>query len=510
MELNNTNSFLTILFFFLLFTPILAISQVDKENELTKAIRLFDKQNYNEAETLFVKVLNEHPDDFMVNYFYGACRTENNHFTSSDLDHLIKANKEVSPVDINYYFGIQYHARNNWERALKFYNKYNSTASLSESEKQKLLEKIQQCYDKINPYKKYRIDESKENTDELVNVRDSINVDSATEKQNVIVDSAVVNITHQITTSPANLEIAKKEETAISEQVDSSPEKESVIFDSTNVNETPLIINNPANAKNVVKEERPTGEPIVFYINNKITYLSTSQFKTEEGKKLFRKGNSKQKELDSTLKKVDRLREDYANAKTGKEKKSIGEIILTLENKTYTLKKDATQFLFQAKNIESEYWRNATQEETEKFIQEFKQISAQNIIVNGRDNETNIDSITFIDPNFLLEKNEVISSTGKSTNDDLIYKIQIGAFSKNLPNYIKRLFKKLSLIRKIENYTDENGVVVYTTGNLTNYEDAVKMQNRVRHEGVEGAYIVPYFKRKRITLTQAKDLEKKK
>ncbi|MCF6334030.1 MAG: SPOR domain-containing protein [Draconibacterium sp.] len=466
MDLNKTNSFLTILFV-LLFTPIFAISQVGKENVLSKAIRLFDKQNYTEAETLFVKVLNEHPDDFMVNYFYGACRTENNHFTSSDLNYLIKANKEVSPVDINYYFGIQYHARSNWERALKFYNKYNSTAPLSESEKQKLLEKIQQCYDKINPYKKYMVDENKDNIGEMVSINNSTNVDSLSEKVKAIIDTA-------------------------------------------NINEIPINITSPASAEIIVEKERPTGEPIAFYINNEITYLNTSQFKTKEGKELFRKGDSKQKELDFTLKKVDRLRKDYANAKTREEKKSIGEIILLLENETYTFKNDATQFLFQAKNIESEYWRNASQEETEKFIQELNQISTQIEIEKEMDKETNIDSIPFIDPNILLGNNESILSPEKSTSDNLIYKIQIGAFSKNLPSYIKRLFKKLSLIRKIENYTDENGVVVYTTGNLTNYEDAVKMQNRVRQEGVKDAYIVPYFKRKRITLTQAKDLEKKR
>ena len=49
-------------------------------------------------------------------------------------------------------------------------------------------------------------------------------------------------------------------------------------------------------------------------------------------------------------------------------------------------------------------------------------------------------------------------------------------------------------------------MVVYTTGNLTNYEDAEKMKNQVRQEGIKDAYIVPYLKGKRITLEQAKEL----
>jgi hypothetical protein len=40
----------------------------------------------------------------------------------------------------------------------------------------------------------------------------------------------------------------------------------------------------------------------------------------------------------------------------------------------------------------------------------------------------------------------------------------------------------LSVIRTIETYTDEKGVVVYTTGNLTRYEDAMKLQNQVNRK----------------------------
>jgi hypothetical protein len=76
-----------------------------------------------------------------------------------------------------------------------------------------------------------------------------------------------------------------------------------------------------------------------------------------------------------------------------------------------------------------------------------------------------------------------------------------------LPTSVKRLFDKLSLIRKIDNYTDDRGVVVYTTGNLVNLEDAMTMLKQVQQEGVEDAIIAAYFKGKRIPLTEAKALE---
>ena len=178
-----------------------------------------------------------------------------------------------------------------------------------------------------------------------------------------------------------------------------------------------------------------------------------------------------------------------------------------MENNLYSLKKETNQLFAQAKNLENKYWKNASPEETEIFIETLNQISKKegNKIAIAEENK--MDSTTFIDPNILLGKKAVILLK-ESTNTDLIYKIQLGAYSRGLPSYIKRLFDKLSLIRKIETYTDDRGVVVYTTGNLTNYDDALKMQKQVRQEGAEDAYVVPYFKGKRITLKQAKELEK--
>jgi hypothetical protein len=66
MQLKSTSVFLTILFN-LLFVPLLLNAEAFQENPLTKAIQLFDKEKYADAEILFKKLLDERPDDFMVN-----------------------------------------------------------------------------------------------------------------------------------------------------------------------------------------------------------------------------------------------------------------------------------------------------------------------------------------------------------------------------------------------------------------------------------------------------------
>jgi hypothetical protein len=105
---------------------------------------------------------------------------------------------------------------------------------------------------------------------------------------------------------------------------------------------------------------------------------------------------------------------------------------------------------------------------------------------------------------FYPEKEAEIEN--KQEIDKIIYKIQVGAYSRGVPKYIDRLFRKLSMIRKIDNYTDDHGVTVYTTGQLTNFEDALQMQAQVRQEGVKDAFIVAYKNEVRITLKEAKKL----
>ncbi len=136
----------------LLFVPTRSKSENFQENELTKAIQLFDKKQFEEAESLFGKVLKVRPDDFMVNYFYGACRTENGHYSDRDLAYLEKASKEVSPLDIDYYFGVQYQAKEEWEKALLYYGIFGKTADENEQKRVNLAEKIEQCKNQINPF----------------------------------------------------------------------------------------------------------------------------------------------------------------------------------------------------------------------------------------------------------------------------------------------------------------------------------------------------------------------
>jgi hypothetical protein len=174
------------------------------------------------------------------------------------------------------------------------------------------------------------------------------------------------------------------------------------------------------------------------------------------------------------------------------------------------LKGVVNQMFLQAKTAENGYWQNAPPEETGRFIRELNTAVQEMNNKNAIKGEPVSEPPELIIPPILIDNEKVESETPKPKTSGVVYKIQLGAYSRGIPNNQKQAFSKISVIRKVENYTDAKGVVVYTTGNLTNYEDAVLMQNQVRQEGIKDPLIAAYLNGKRITLEQAKETEKKK
>jgi len=504
MQLKSTVLFLTILIQ-LLFVPFRSNSKTFQENPLTKAIQLFDKGKYVEAEPLFKKLLDQRPDDFMVNFFYGACRTENGHYSEQDLNYLIKASKEVSPLNIDYYFGVQYHAKNQWEKALVYYKLYKGVSSVNEQEKVNLSLKIEQCTNKINPFTSLDTDETVEKSE--VPVAEAAGI-TAVASENALKTDENLPIPESVDGNSAKAEMEVKPELADEDQ-EMSAENDSSVQVVVPVQET-IIVKQPS--ENQVTETVQTvqaEERIEFNINSEITYLVISNFKTAEGELYFKEGNTKQNELNEVIKETENLRGKYTTSKSRAEKDSIGQQILDLEGQTYELKKVVNQMFLQSKTAENGYWQNASPEETENFIKELNALSVENNKNNLKPVEA-VESPDLIIPPVVVENEKVETAAPKAKTSGITYKIQIGAYSRGIPNNQKQAFNKISVIRKVENYTDANGVVVYTTGNLTNYDDAVLMQNQIRQEGIKDPIIAAYLNGKRITLEQAKETEKKK
>jgi tetratricopeptide (TPR) repeat protein len=496
-------------FIFLLFSINGRIYGGQQDVSAVKAMQLFDAGNYEEAEKFFRVLLDEDPGNPMLNYYYGASRTENGHFGDEDLNYLLRAGKNVTPDRLHYYLALQYHARNNWEQALKFYNQFRLSVPENEQQELKLAEKIQQCFNQENPFaesigmqnSEHKAEADKDKSNEEIVLQETSESPAILEEPETLPQNEeLTEAEKQEQNEIPQLEVTKEKESKETE-IKTDDSGSSVDF---NIGRKAL----PDLPGVKTTYELPEGEQIDFQVNNNISYLFSSQFQTNEGKQFFEQGQALKKELNQKLTEVNKLREDYRKEPNPEIKANLGEKILTLETDSYSLQDEVNQKFTAARNAENLFWNHAGSVAVYNFQVENEKIQS---VLRGEtpDREPTAsekDSIIVLP----LAVPDIYESKHPGTSqptDQLLYKIQIGAYSRGVPAYRKRLYNKLSLIRKIDNYTDKNGVVVYTTGNLSKMEDAEKMLNQVKQEGIEDAIVVPYFNGKRITLEQAKKIE---
>lgn len=497
----------------LLFIALLSPPAAAQEISAVKAMLLFDNENYAEAEKIFLLLLQEEPKNPMLNYYYGASRTENGNFGDADLEHLRQSGKNITPDRLHYYLGMQYHARSNWEEAIRHYNLFRLSVPETELQKLELPKKIQQCYDHVNPFEdliqKQKADNTTENT-----IQPSIQSREQTEEIRKTEESTATEQQTEMITDSAG-EAHNEPDSVITFSGENGnlnfPAKSEGLLHSGELPvEQTALPDIPGLPEEGRKTVLPPGDPIEFRINGSITYLFDSQFRTKEGRELFEKGTLLNRTLNEKLEELEQSRKTYRNTNAQDEKKALAEKIVSLETDTYTIQEGVNTLFASARSKENEFWENASESEFYNFNLEQEKILA--IIESEkeetlRESQAQYISMENIPESFFEMHEQRPAAQGGRKSDQLVYKIQIGAYSRGVPAHRQRLFKKLSLIRKIENYTDEKGVVVYTTGNLTNLEDAEKMLNQIKQEGVQDAIVAPYINGKRIPLEQAKQIE---
>jgi hypothetical protein len=246
--------------------------------------------------------------------------------------------------------------------------------------------------------------------------------------------------------------------------------------------------------------------PISFRINSTINYLKFSHFVKSESKKMFFQAWLKEKEMQKLSSETDSLRTVYANSSI-LQKEGITSLILQAEQKSIALSDEIPAMYQKAREMEDQYWKEASPDEIAKFQEKINFIndSIGQIAVNQTNKTGNIhheipDTITFFRPS--PNKTEIKAAVPS----EIIYKIQVGAYKGKVPEAANRLIKKLSKIRKVEKYIDDKGVTIYTTGTLRLYQEAETMLNQVKQEGVKNALIAAYQNGKKITIEEARKL----
>jgi hypothetical protein len=247
-------------------------------------------------------------------------------------------------------------------------------------------------------------------------------------------------------------------------------------------------------------------ETFVFQINSEISYLKLSHFVLNSSKQIFFQAWSREKELAQISMETDSLRKIYGHSPS-EEKEKIASVILKNEEKSVALNQEIPVLFQKARDEEDRYWKSASSEDLLQFRKKIDLYRDSLASINLKKQEQATAQMeAAIDTLVVFEEQMKSQEQKQEASSEIIYKIQIAAYKGKIPEPANKLIKKLSVIRKVENYIDEKGVKVFTTGHLRIYNEAVTLQNQVKLEGAKNAIIAAYQNGKRITVNEARKL----
>ncbi len=429
--------------FRIMFCLLISLPGKAQNDPEAEARKLFDNGRFLEALSVFRDLTRLYPNDRNLNYYLGACLAETNQLNDEAKRALDIAKKEIP--ESYFYLGKYFHARSDWKNAIQNYERFKSEARKKSVEASQVGELISMCRRMKNPFP----------------------------------------------------------------PVETKPEK---TIDSLTDNEETLVIQAPPVKEPVVPELVVSGVPPVlkdsvihFQVNAVVSYNKIDQFKFDSSKEAFIKGWLIEQDMQKKLNNLSNLRKEYGTL-AGPEQDSLVDRILKLEQETYLMSQKARDAYQEANLKEAEFWDKAGALEVENFRREVNRI--QDSVRTASEEKMRKqaeDKILVILPDTAVVA-DTATAVKPTPSNEIVYKIQIGAYRNSPPEWVQGQFKKLAVIRRIDQHIDEKGVTVYTVGELKSYEDALQMQKQIRMEGMKNAFVAAYQNNKRISLEEAKKM----
>jgi len=477
--------------------------QQEQPGDRALAIRLFDEGKFKEALPHFSKLCYNFPYDFQMKYFYGACLVETSNFGTDAEKNLVLASSADVPVRVNFYLGKLYHGQGNWNSAQRYYNRFRNNATTSEIAALNVDELISLCYKEINPFLPASTTPSQGKNDSLlisgqVTPRLPVSPPVSPEKQ----------------TPDSLVKVSTGKHPVISTGIEQQDSVNAV--DSVRVNpevpQNPVAESDTLPEKQVVVLKIPELPPFIdFQINDKVTYLVEDMFRIPEAKNEFRIASEKERELDSLLTEVQHLRRQYHQSVKPSIRDSLATRIQNLEYRNLVLNTEMGQHFFKSRKLEQEWWDKNGFDQLEGLqswrdsLLDLTRKYAEPLLPAVQDTVKTVDEMQEM---LTPESDEAQKVDKEEVEEDVIfYRVQIGASDKGIPAQRRLQFEKLSKIRTIETMKLDNGMTIYTTGNLKNLADAMKLQSQVRIEGIKDAFVIAVKNGKRIKVPQENQKE---
>lgn len=480
-----------------------------QQEERNRAIELFHSGKFSEALPLFRKLSDSYPSDYLLKYFTGACMIETGNYSKETEMNLLLAGTREVPAKVFYYLARYYHAREDWDSAVRFYNRFRNNAQPADVAALRTEELKQLAYSHTNPYQGSNINfpTSSEPAPALTETTPPVSTEPApvrpsAERQIPGVEQAEVTVPEPLIVVPEPEVIAELKEAndtlGLSAEV-LLPGVEDAQEYSEPAETVPAQVTETAG-----KPVLPQVSFIHFQVNSQVTYLTEELFQVAEARGAWQEGNARQAELNSLIGTLSQLRDQYQRTVNPADRDQLANRIISLERESLTLRAESEQLIQKARSLEQAWWADADFDTYSKF----RQVTDSLLRLEEEVRRAALPPPPVIDESLISGETEEEDEegAGEPGPETVIYMVQLGSFKGKLPVRTQALFDKIAKIRTIDTMENEDGSTVYTTGNMRTFSDGLALQNQVRLEGVKDAFVIAIQDGKRIPLPDAKRL----
>ncbi len=472
--------------------PIVANPEFQAE-ERNKAIELFHQGKFAEAFPVFKKLSDSYPSDYLLKYFTGACLVETGVYTKETEMFLLLAGTREVPSKVFYYLARCYHAREDWDNALRFYNRYRNNSSPGEFNELRIEELTSMVYDRKNPFSP-----------------EGVKMPEKTEPQRPanFTEHPSIQVDHkpEINPEPVNdPNIENRQDDNKNKDLLTPPITDGVLLPVQEDIQTGIGIEEVRETEQEPSHlEQPVSNInfIRFQVNPQVTYITEEMFQYPEAKEAWKTGALKEKELNAILQSLSELRNQYQSITSQSQRDQMAGRIIELEKQTLYLRAETDQLFQNARYLEQKWWAKADYTVYERF----NAISDSLRRIEEAQNMAALPPPPVISEIIMNEETETEDEEESIENHGITYKVQLGSFTRAVPAHTQALFDKISKIRPVETFINDEGATVYTTGNMKTYADGLALQNQVRVEGVKDAFVIAIKDGKRISLPEVKKL----
>lgn len=523
----------------------------------TLGIDYFQQGNFEKALPIFAKLAQSYPDNAMYNYYYGVSLIKNNLFETAAKEALLNAVVDKTPVNSNFYLAIYFHALGQWEEAKDFYDRYAKVGSKQEKKSLQYDYYVRLCGAKTNPFKPrkladtglfgdsilkpppkidekifpipealkkssfnfqvnellayHSIDDFRSEaskilftkawmctgkndsilalTDSLRKVHDRIaRVDTRLGMVQQIVDCEQKSF-QLMRDREKYLEQSRVKESAFWEKEGNKAaiaynativERENRLIEARRNSEKPVL---PQPEPEVKRDSVKTEEPKVansvetntnnIHTENLVYKVQIGSFRNGAMSSVFKQSYAK----ISKLRKIDKYTDERKY------------VIFTVGS--FTNPQDASRMKDQ---LIREGMRNSVVVTYDKTTG--RPAKPQTVPVVKKSSEQ-------VDASKPVETT-VDNSTKSPAIENVIFKVQIGSFKNDLRSTaFRKAYQRISKLMKVDRKTDARNNVIYTVGNITNYQDVCKLKDQMVAEGIKDAFVAAYHNGERIKVNEA-------